>query len=91
MLLEILLFSGAIFYLLVGCCLFTQWLNIMQPDGRIRSGMLVKLFLFIASILWPFIVPFAYLELLPKYKSSKESMGMFAEQVSEGLAVESNA
>ena len=78
MLLEMLLFSGTIFYILVGCCLFTQWLNIMQPDGRIRSGMLVKLFLFIASILWPFIVPFAYLELLPKYQSSKETMSMFA-------------
>ena len=91
MLLEMLLFSGTIFYIVVGCCLFTQWLNIMQQDGRIRSGIVVKLFLVIVSILWPLVVPFAYLELLPKYQSSKETMSMFAEQVSESLAVESNA
>lgn len=91
MLLQMLLISWTIFYLVVGCCLFTQWLNIMQQDSRMRSAMLLKFFIFSVSILWPFVVPFAYLELLPKYRSNKESMETFVEQISEGLAVESQA
>lgn len=88
MLLQMLLISWTIFYMVVGCCLFTQWLNIMQRDTRRRSGMLLKLFIVIVTILWPFVIPFAYLELLLKSKSNKD-LGTFADPVSEGLAVES--
>lgn len=89
MFIQMLLAAWTLFYMVVGCCLFTQWLNIMQKDNRIRSGFLLKLFIVIVSILWVFVVPFAYLELLIKSKSPKESMDMLPDPLTEGLASES--
>ncbi len=92
MLLQILLISTAIFYVVVGSCLFTQWLEIVQRDARLNShALLSRIFLVIVTILWPIVVPFAYLELLPKSKTNKENIRTIAEQIHDSFAVESES
>lgn len=92
MLLQILLISAATFYVVICSCLFTQWLDIMQRDARMNSHILVsRIFLVIVTILWPIVVPFAYLELLPKSQIKKESIKTLAEQIHDSFAVESES
>ena len=76
MMLQMLLIFLAFFYLVIAFCVYTQWLEIMQRDVCIKSHILLyKLFLMIATILWPIVVPLAYLELILKLKSKRESIG----------------
>ncbi len=82
MMLQILLISLTIFYLVIAFCVYTQWLKIMQRDVCIKSQILVyKLFLMIATILWPIVVPLAYLELISKVDEPLDEISEQAQAV----------
>lgn len=53
-------------YLLMASCFFTLWLEFFKRDTRFSSEdrYLSIVILVIATILWPLVVPIAYLELL---------------------------
>lgn len=48
-------------YLLIGTILFTTWLKFFHRD---TSLVLSALTLAVATLLWPLVLPFAYLELI---------------------------
>ncbi len=73
--LQVFLIGLAIFYLTIASCLYTQWIKIMEREVCTKVQILFyKLFLIVATILWPIVVPLAYLELLSKQNSKKESI-----------------
>ncbi len=82
--LQILFIPLAIFYLLMASCLFSKWLEMMQQDINIKPQMpYSRLLLVIVTILWPIVVPLAYLELLSKLKSTKESLWVTIDQIKD--------
>lgn len=61
---------AAAYYLLMALRLFYVWRNFLQRDTSLSSRPKQLYFRLVGiTILWPLIVPFAYLELLHKTKS----------------------
>ena len=58
----------------MACCFFMQWLGFFIDDKEMTSTQryLSVLILILATILWPLIVPLAYLELLKFHKKHKQ-------------------
>lgn len=79
---QLFLFFLMTFYLVVASCLYTQWLELIRQDVHIRldQRFLAKAVLFIATVFWPFVLPFSYLELLLKTKRNKENIGILINQ-----------
>lgn len=75
--LQIFLFFVAFFYIVMASCFFTQWKEIMDRDvyGKVPL-ILSRLFLLVLTVLWPLVVPVAYLELLLKAKNNKKFKGI---------------
>nr|WP_276749671.1 hypothetical protein [Chlorogloeopsis fritschii] len=73
---NILFYIAILIYLIMSYCFFTSWLELFLQDKEMnpveRSFSIV--ILVVATILWPIIVPFAYLELLRFHKKHKESI-----------------
>lgn len=73
MIIKLFIYLAILVYLTMSYCFFSEWLDFfledkdMDSDQRFFSGII----LVIASILWPVIVPFAYLELLKFQKKHK--------------------
>ncbi|GAB1544258.1 hypothetical protein NUACC21_69340 [Scytonema sp. NUACC21] len=71
---TLLLDLAIIFYLSMAYCFFNKWLDFfiadkeMSPEERFFSFTI----LVISTILWPVIVPFAYLEVLKFHQKHKE-------------------
>ncbi|WP_143162116.1 hypothetical protein [Phormidesmis priestleyi] len=70
---AILLILIAAFYLFVVAFLADFWLAFFKRDSQLsrsekRSGLVI---ITIAAMLWIFVIPFAYLELLAKRKKLK--------------------
>lgn len=64
---KLLLICVSAFYSVIALRLFFAWLKILQRDARLSSQQRqLYVRLIIITILWPLIVPFAYLELLSK-------------------------
>ena len=63
-----------VFYLIMACCFFIQWLSFFIDDKDMDSGQryFSIIILIVGTILWPLIVPFAYLELLKFHKKHKQ-------------------
>ncbi|MBE9215144.1 hypothetical protein IQ247_21175 [Plectonema cf. radiosum LEGE 06105] len=63
-----------VFYLIMACCFFVQWLGFFIDDKEMNSAQryLSMIILALATILWPLIVPLAYLELLKFHKKHKQ-------------------
>lgn len=63
-----------LFYLIMACCFFIQWLGFFIDDKEMNSTQrfLSMVILIMATVLWPFIVPLAYLELLKFHKKHKQ-------------------
>jgi hypothetical protein len=62
-----IVFNGLIiFYLVMLMLLFTRWLAFLQQEENLSTQAQFNLimFLLIAAILWPLIVPISYLKLL---------------------------
>ena len=62
-----------VFYLVMACCFFIQWLGFFIDDKEMNSAQryFSIVVLVVATILWPFIVPLAYLELLNFHRKHK--------------------
>lgn len=62
-----------VFYLVMACCFFIQWLGFFIDDKEMNPAQrhFSIVILVIGTILWPLIVPFAYLELLKFHKKHK--------------------
>ena len=58
----------------MACCFFLQWLGFFIDDKEMTSTQryFSILILILATILWPLIVPLAYLELLKFHKKHKQ-------------------
>jgi len=80
--LQMILFFLAFTYVAIAACLFKQWLIMFQQEHgtRLQQRLSIAL-LVIAIILWPIVVPFAYLELLSKSKKDKEITKLMLEQL----------
>jgi uncharacterized membrane protein len=65
---AIILVFLVVFYLLMSTCFFTIWLKFFKEDTSrslsLQEKCLAWVTLSIATILWPVVVPIAYLELL---------------------------
>ena len=63
-----------IFYVTMACCFFLQWLGFFIDDKEMNPTQryFSVLVLMIATIFWPIVVPFAYLELLRFHKKNKQ-------------------
>ena len=63
-----------VFYLIMACCFFMQWLSFFIDDKEMNSTQrsFSMVILVLATFLWPFIVPLAYLELLKFHKKHKQ-------------------
>ncbi|KAB8331188.1 hypothetical protein SD80_027085 [Scytonema tolypothrichoides VB-61278] len=61
-------------YLIMASCFFNQWLVFFLADEDMDSQQRFysTIVLVIATMLWPIIVPLAYLELLKFHKKHKE-------------------
>jgi|GEM_PF-5415678 len=59
-------FTLFVFYLVISLRLVTVWLTFSRQDSSssLEEGLLSRILLGMATILWPVIVPFAYLQLL---------------------------
>ena len=65
---------AVVFYLIMAFCFFMQWLGFFIDDKDMDSGQryFSIVILIVGTILWPLIVPFAYLELLKFHKKHKQ-------------------
>lgn len=72
-----LLVALVVTYLLTGSCFFYRWLQLFKKDTSLSSNerLLSLVMLVMATILWPVVVPIAYLELL------KQKIDNFDEEV----------
>jgi hypothetical protein len=68
-------------YVVMTICFFKEWLFFLQEDeeSNLKQPVLQMVILVMASILWPVIVPFAYLELLNFHKKHREAIDMLIE------------
>lgn len=66
--LKLILVSAIIYYLLIARSFFTTWLAVFQQDTQLTSEekFLATIILLISTILWPVLLPLAYLELISK-------------------------
>ena len=65
---------AVVFYLIMAFCFFMQWLGFFIDDKDMDSGQryFSIVIMIVGTILWPLIVPFAYLELLKFHKKHKQ-------------------
>jgi hypothetical protein len=66
---------------LLACFFFGQWLSFFLDDKEMTSQMrwFSCVVLAIATIFWPIVVPFAYLELLKFHKKNKDIINLLIE------------
>ena len=64
-------------YLLMASCFFYSWLKLFKKDTSLSSNerLLSRIVLLIATILWPVVVPIAYLELLKQKNDKNNKLG----------------
>ncbi|MCU0550249.1 MAG: hypothetical protein MUC48_12940 [Leptolyngbya sp. Prado105] len=77
---QVLLLVSGLFYIAVMPVLFVSWLEFFRHDHdeltRREQHMSVCV-IAIASLLWIIILPFAYLELLDKFKRSSRAARLY--------------
>lgn len=82
MVLKLIIYLPIVVYLIMAYCFFNQWLLFFLADEDMDSEQ--RLFsiviLVIATILWPIVVPFAYLELLKLQKKRKDVIDLIVNQ-----------
>lgn len=67
---TICLVSGGFIYLTLAFYFFTIWLKFFKRDTdlSLEDKQFSLLILVVATLLWPFVVPLAYIELVSKRK-----------------------
>jgi hypothetical protein len=75
-----------LFYSVIAYCFFSEWLDFFQADKDMDSEqhLLSIVILLIATIFWPIVVPFAYLELLKFHKRHKPIIDLLINQPKMG-------
>jgi hypothetical protein len=70
-----------IFYLLIAIIVFLEWLHFFFEDKEMSSqeSWFSGIILVVATLMWPVVVPFAYLELLKFHKKHKEVIELLIE------------
>ncbi|MEC4815523.1 MAG: hypothetical protein SAK29_19940 [Scytonema sp. PMC 1069.18] len=68
-----LIYSAIAIYFLMAYCFFNEWLYFFLADDEMTSEQrfLSSIILIAATIIWPIVVPLAYLELLKFHKKHK--------------------
>jgi hypothetical protein len=73
-----MIYLASIVYVVMASCFFHEWLVFFLADQDMDSEQ--RLFsiviLVIATLLWPIVVPFAYLELLKFHKKHKNTVDL---------------
>lgn len=62
------------FYILIALLILKEWIIFLDTDKEMSSQMRLfsQIVLIFAIILWPFVVPFAYLELLKFHQKHRQ-------------------
>lgn len=87
MLSLIILCPTIIFYLLLAYFLFVKWLLFFIKDKQMTPDeeFLSRIILLIATIFWPIVVPFAYLELLEFHHKYKKDIDLLINQTNNQI------
>ncbi len=66
--LKYILVTAIVYYLFIARYFFTTWLAILHQDTQLNSEekFLAIAILLLLTVLWPVVIPVAYLELLSK-------------------------
>lgn len=69
-------------YLIMACCFFNEWLVFFLADEDMDSEqhLFSIIMLVTATIFWPIVVPFAYLELLKFHQKHKNVIDLLIKQ-----------
>lgn len=61
---------GIFLYFALGFCYFNEWLDLFKLDAGMtkQQRQISVIVLLVGTLLWPVLVPFAYLELLKSQK-----------------------
>lgn len=81
---QVLLLILGLFYLAVIPILFTSWLELFRydEDNLTQQEQKVSMFMIaIASVLWLVALPFAYVELLDKFKRSSRAARLYQQML----------
>jgi uncharacterized membrane protein YdjX (TVP38/TMEM64 family) len=70
---------GSLLYFVLGFCYFNEWLDLFQIDASMtkQQRQISVIVLIVGTLLWPVLVPFAYLELLKSQKKRARIEIMF--------------
>ncbi len=84
---TILYYLAFIIYLVMTFCFFMTWLDFFLQDEEMNSAQRYYsgVLLVGASILWPIVVPFAYLELLKFHKKHKKVIDILINQSNSSI------
>jgi hypothetical protein len=76
---QALLLFPVIFYIAMMPILFTGWMGFFKQDVDLskEEKQISLMVLAIATLLWPIVLPFAYLELLDKFKRSARTSRLY--------------
>ncbi|KAM3093262.1 hypothetical protein ACKFKG_19840 [Phormidesmis sp. 146-35] len=76
---QTLLFFLGVFYLGMMPILFIGWLGFFRQDADMskEEKQVSLIVLTIATLLWPIVLPFAYLELLGKFKRATRTNRLY--------------
>jgi len=79
MVLKFTAYLAILGYLVISYRFFTEWLEFFLEDEEMKSReprFFYGVILITASILWPIVVPLAYLELLKFHKKHKQIINL---------------
>jgi Zn-dependent protease with chaperone function len=76
---QTLSFLLGVFYLVMMPILVASWLGFFRQDSNMskEEKQVSLMVLTIATLLWPIVLPFAYLELLSKFKRASETNRLY--------------
>lgn len=77
---QIVLIVSGLFYLAIIPVVFISWLEFFRHDQdtlTVREQRMSVFVISIASLLWVLVLPFAYLELLDKFKRSSQAARVY--------------
>lgn len=89
----IFIFTFIIFYLVIAYLLFQKWLFLFLQDEEMSSNQRAYsgVILLIATIFWPIVVPFAYLELLNFQLKYRKEIHLLKNQVNTSNSSENSS
>lgn len=83
MVLKLIIYSVAIAYAAFSYIFFTEWLDFFLKDeemNQMKQRFFYGVILMTATILWPIVVPLAYLELLRFHKRNRKVIDLLIDE-----------